>query len=246
MERILSSFASASSPAPGSDTTPITSPTLSVSGTKIKVPKWVDTESLPITLTNTKRQCLRMVLVDLSGVISYLFTLQVKLRTSFKVPVNLRHYYGVIKGSLLNWLGDTPSQATQKWWTATRRSGETYSSFYSRLINLNIHRMEGAPDRQSVLDCALLSRFMHSLPPDAFDFVFARNPNNGREVVNYATEFVQSRSYNRHSLGQCYQPNSGRGTDSLRSTSGGEAHVSNIDGTSTPGATKQSNGDNTN
>ena len=52
--------------------------------------------------------------------------------------------------------------------------------------------MEGAPDRQSILDCALLSRIMHSLPPDAFDFVFARNPKNGREAVNYATEFVPS------------------------------------------------------
>ena len=56
---------------------------------------------------------------------------------------------------------------------------------------------------------------MHSLPPDAFDFVFAGNPKNGREAVNYAIEFVQSRSYNRCSLGQRSQPNSGGGTDDL-------------------------------
>ena len=109
-----------------------------------------------------------------------------------EIPVDLHHDYDSIKGSLLNWMGDTPSQAACKWWTATRRSGETYSSFYSCLVNLNICSMEGAPNRQSILNCALLYRIMHSLPPDAFDFVFARNPKNGREAVSYATEFVLS------------------------------------------------------
>ena len=129
--------------------------------------------------------------------------------------MDLRHDYDAIKDSWLNWVTLHPKPPVNG---GPPLGGlvKVISSFYSRLVNLNIHRMEGAPDRQSVLDCALLSHFMHSLPPDAFDFVFDGNTKNGREVVNYAIEFVESRSYNRCSSGQRSQPNSGGGTDDLQ------------------------------
>ena len=95
---------------------------------------------------------------------------------------------------------------------ATRKSGETFSAFYSHLAHLNSRQMEDADDRRSVLDSYLISCIPYPLMYTIF-LIFCRNPRTGREAVAYATEFVQSHSYSHCHSSNCSQPSSGEGKD---------------------------------
>ena len=54
-----------------------------------------------------------------------------KALAAFKgIPDELLHDYNAVKTALLNYLGDTPSNAGRKWWTLSRQSGETYDSLF--------------------------------------------------------------------------------------------------------------------
>ena len=75
-----------------------------------------------------------------------------------------------------------------------RQSGETYNSLYLKVYTTNLRRLEGASDRQSIIDRLATSRFMSLLPYDYFNYVFSRNPKTGRKAADFATEFAQTRS----------------------------------------------------
>ena len=105
------------------------------------------------------------------------------------------HLISDIFNALLNSIGDTPSNAGRKWWTLARQSGETYNSLYLRVYTTNLHRLEGANDRQSIIERLAMSRFMSLLPYDCFNYVFSRNQKTGRKAADFATEFAQTRSF---------------------------------------------------
>ena len=179
LERLLAKFPTSFDTASPSDTDP------STPRTKIKVPKWCDDET-PHDYFTKYEQAMRhngepetqwgyLLPVYVSG----------KAQAAFKeIPDELLHDYNAVKTALLNSLGDTPSNAGRKWWTLACQSGETYNSLYLRVYTTNLRRLEGAYDRQSIIDRLAMSRFMSLLPYDCFNYVFSRNPKTGRKAAD--------------------------------------------------------------
>ena len=70
-----------------------------------------------------------------------------KAQAAFKeIPDGLLHDYNAVKTSLLNSLGDTPSNAGRRWWTLAHHPGATYHSLYQRIYITNLYRLDSAND----------------------------------------------------------------------------------------------------
>ena len=116
-----------------------------------------------------------------------------KLECAFNSEISMESlddYYS-IRVTLLKALGDTPLQASRKWWSLSRQPDESHNSYFQHLNSLNICHLEEVNTKQDINNLISLSKFLDSLYPSCYLW---RDPKSGNKID-----------------GQRYQPGSSRG-----------------------------------
>ena len=137
----------------------------------------------------TDKRCWGQVLpVYLSG----------KAQQSFaQVDVSALDDYDLVKSTMLESLGDTPSSADRRWWSLCRRSGEEAGTFYLRIRSTGLRRLDGLVTKEEVCEKVILSRFLSLLAPDCYNCVIARQPQTGLEAAKLVQEYEEARTFAR-------------------------------------------------
>ena len=121
-----------------------------------------------------------------------------KAQQSFaQVDVSALDDYDLVKSTMLESLGDTPSSADRRWWSLCRRSGEEAGTFYLRIRSTGLRRLDGLVTKEEVCEKVILSRFLSLLAPDCYNCVIARQPQTGLEAAKLVQEYEEARTFAR-------------------------------------------------
>ena len=103
----------------------------------------------------------------------------------------------LVKESLLELLGDTPSFADRRWWTLSRLPNEDIGAFYLRIRSTRLRRVDGLKTRDEVVEQTILSHFLSLLPQDCYASVADRRPKDGQSAARMAQEWEDTRAFRR-------------------------------------------------
>ena len=105
--------------------------------------------------------------------------------------------YELVKATLLDSLGDTPSSADRKWWSLARLSGETPGAFYLRIRAIGLRRLHGLTSVAQIMEKTILSRYLSLLTADCYAAVSQRQPETGLEASKMVQDWEDTRAYSR-------------------------------------------------
>ena len=169
---------------------------------QVKVPKWSD-EEIPSAYFSKLEKAL-----TLNGVPRSQWGQNIHVHLSGKaqdalsqVPLASLDDYDVIKATLLDALGDTPSSADRNWWSLVRKAGEDACAFYLRIRACGIMRLQGLVSKEEILEKLVLSRFLSLLSADSYAHATDRRPKDGLEAAKIVHELEERRAYTRERSG---------------------------------------------
>ena len=169
---------------------------------QVKVPKWSD-EEIPSAYFSKYEKAL-----TLNGVPRSQWGQNIHVHLSGKaqdalpqVPSTSLDDYDVIKATVLDALGDTPSTADRNWWSIVRKAGEDACAFYLRIRACGIMRLQGLISKEEILEKLVLSRFLSLLSADSYAHTTDRNPKDGLEAAKIVHELEERRAYTRERSG---------------------------------------------
>ena len=211
---------------------------------KVKLPLWSEDETPSIFFSKLEKA------LTLNGVprAQWGQNVHVQLAGSAQnalaqVPLDAMEDYDIIKTTLMEALGDTPTVADRNWWSISRKSGEDIYAFYLRIRACGILRIQGLTSRDEILEKLVLSRFLSLLPADSYTHATDRCPKNGSEAAKIVQELEQRRTYIKEKQGWRYHTSGrrelgrGGGSQSSNSYSGrGHSPTHSGSGNSSTGA----------